>query len=36
MPGTVEKLDVLAQRLQRGLPLWHPRDKMSYDEEHDA
>jgi hypothetical protein len=33
MPGSVEKLDVLAERLQRGLPLWHPRDKMSYDDE---
>jgi hypothetical protein len=33
MPGTVEKLDVLAERLRMGLPLWHPRDRMSYDEE---
>ncbi len=32
MPGTVEKLDVLAERLRQGLPLWHPRDRMSYDE----
>ena len=33
MPGTVEKLDVLAERLRLGLPLWHPRDRMSYDED---
>ncbi len=33
MPGTVEKLGVLADRLQQGLPLWHPRDRMSYDDE---
>ncbi len=33
MPGTEEKLDVLAERLRRGLPLWHPRDRMSYDDE---
>jgi hypothetical protein len=36
MPGTVEKLDVLAERLRRGLPLWHPRDRMSYDDEGDS
>jgi hypothetical protein len=27
MPGTKAKLDVLAQRVQRGLPLWHPGDR---------
>jgi len=27
MPGTVEKLDVLAERVRSGLPLWHPRDR---------
>lgn len=32
MPGTAEKLDILAARLQMGLPLWHPRDRASYDE----
>ena len=35
MPGTPEKLDVLAERLRLGLPLWHPRDRMSYDDEID-
>ena len=30
MPGTDEKLAVLAQRLQEGLPLWHPSDRISY------
>jgi hypothetical protein len=36
MPGTKAKLDVLAQRVQRGLPLWHPddRDEVPEDREH--
>lgn len=33
MPGTTEKIDVLAERLRLGLPLWHPRDRRSYDDE---
>ena len=32
MPGTSEKLDVLAERLLQGLPLWHPSDRRSYDD----
>ena len=31
MPGSVEKLDVLADRLRMGLPLWHPRDRINYE-----
>ena len=31
MPGTREKLDILAARLQEGLPLWHPSDRTEYD-----
>lgn len=27
MPGTKGKLDVLAERAYRGLPLWHPSDR---------
>jgi hypothetical protein len=27
MPGTAEKLDVLAERLASGLPLWHQDDR---------
>ena len=27
MPGTQEKLEVLAQRLRTGVPLWHPKDR---------
>jgi hypothetical protein len=27
MPGTRAKLDVLAQRVKCGLPLWHPEDR---------
>ncbi|MHB0955564.1 MAG: hypothetical protein ACYC6N_27640 [Pirellulaceae bacterium] len=32
LPGTDEKLEVLSERVSRGLPLWHPRDRRSYDE----
>jgi hypothetical protein len=32
MPGTVEKLEVLATRVESGLPLWHTRDRRSYDD----
>jgi len=33
MPGSQEKLEVLAERLRMGLPLWHPGDRVSYDDE---
>jgi hypothetical protein len=32
LPGTSEKLDVLAERLEQGLPLWHPDDRRTYDD----
>jgi hypothetical protein len=32
LPGSNEKLAVMAERLQRGLPLWHPRDRRSRDD----
>jgi hypothetical protein len=32
IPGTKEKLDVLANRLQAGLPLWHESDRSCYEE----
>ena len=32
MPGTKEKLSILAERVQSGLPLWHSKDKSDYDE----
>jgi hypothetical protein len=28
MPGTPGKLTVLAERVRRGLPLWHPDDRQ--------
>jgi hypothetical protein len=31
LPGTDEKLSILAERVRRGLPLWHPSDRLSYD-----
>jgi hypothetical protein len=34
LPGTAEKLDILADRLQQGLPLWHPSDRRSFDDAH--
>ena len=32
LPGTDEKLSILAERVRRGLPLWHPSDRLSYEE----
>ena len=32
LPGTSEKLNVLAERAKLGLPLWHPRDRLTYEE----
>ena len=32
MPGSTEKLDVLAERLAQGLPLWHPSDRRNYED----
>jgi hypothetical protein len=33
MPGTDEKLEVLAERVRSGLPLWHGRDRTDYDQD---
>ena len=33
MPGTDEKLKVLAERVRAGLPLWHGQDRTEYDSE---
>jgi len=33
MPGTNEKLEVLAARVAAGLPLWHGNDRTDYDDE---
>jgi hypothetical protein len=30
LPGSNEKLAILAERLESGLPLWHPRDSRNY------
>ena len=32
VPGSREKIDVLAARAQEGLPLWHVHDRPDYDE----
>jgi len=32
LPGSREKLDILADRLRQGLPLWHPSDRLSFDD----
>ncbi len=32
IPGTEEKLAVLAARVRDGLPLWHQADRADYDE----
>jgi hypothetical protein len=37
LPGSTGKLAVLAARIRAGLPLWHPQDRLSYDEkDHDG
>ena len=32
LPGSLEKLEVLAQRVALGLPLWHPDDRHAFGE----
>lgn len=32
MPGTDEKLAIMAQRIAAGLPLWHNDDRTEYDD----
>ncbi len=32
MPGTDEKVRVLADRIKKGLPLWHSEDRRDYDQ----
>jgi hypothetical protein len=32
IPGTREKLNVLAERVRAGLPLWHEKDRPDYEE----
>jgi hypothetical protein len=32
MPGTDEKLEVLAARVRAGLPLWHGSDRTEHDD----
>jgi hypothetical protein len=31
LPGTNEKLEVMASRVRLGLPLWHPDDRRTFD-----
>jgi hypothetical protein len=33
LPGTGEKLEILAARIEQGLPLWHPADRRSFAED---
>ncbi len=32
MPGTDEKLEIMAARIESGLPLWHQKDRRDYDD----
>ncbi|MDG2382414.1 MAG: hypothetical protein P8N76_12155 [Pirellulaceae bacterium] len=32
LPGSDEKLEILARRIQDGLPLWHPSDRHTYED----
>ena len=33
LPGSDEKLKILADRIKEGLPLWHPSDRHTYDDQ---
>ncbi|MEM7455381.1 MAG: hypothetical protein AAF456_13605 [Planctomycetota bacterium] len=36
LPGSNEKIAELALRARDGLPLWHPEDRLSYDDSEEA
>ncbi len=36
LPGTEEKVAVLAERAKAGLPLWHSGDRRSFDDSEKA
>jgi hypothetical protein len=36
MPGTSSKVEILAERLSRGLPLWHPQDRLNWSKAQDS
>ena len=36
LPGTNEKISMLAERAEEGLPLWHPADRQSFDDSDQA
>ena len=36
LPGTDQKLAVLAERVRMGLPLWHPSDRLQYDDDDES
>ncbi len=36
IPGTKDKLEILAERARAGLPLWHERDRLDYEDEADV
>ena len=35
MPGSKNKLHIMAERVRLGMPLWHPSDRTDYDQKHD-
>lgn len=32
IPGTKDKLEILAERVRAGLPLWHESDRTDYED----
>ncbi len=36
LPGSTEKIRELAARAEDGFPLWHPRDRRSFDDSDEA
>ncbi len=35
MPGSDEKIAILAKRAAEGLPLWHDEDRLYFDQSHE-
>ncbi|MEM9351967.1 MAG: hypothetical protein AAGA92_03060 [Planctomycetota bacterium] len=36
LPGSDEKLEILASRVRAGLPLWHNEDRLEYGDDESA
>lgn len=32
LPGSREKIDIMAERVRQGLPIWHSADRVDYED----